>query len=128
MAARDTGNACRGLVRARATPGDQPLRLPKRGVPEIVRIGLNPFQAALGAIDPELQPIFVARGHLAYPDRAFGAPAVAFGKAQHDMSVVIELPARHKAVQISGNTFGVKPRHEGDELIGMSADVARRAA
>src|SRR5690606_16320447 len=65
MARRHAGQPRRDLAGAGAGAGDELLRLPERRVPEIVRVGLDPFDAALGAVDPELQPVLVARRDLA---------------------------------------------------------------
>src|SRR5690606_31697895 len=55
MAAGDASQARRGRPRARAGPGQEPLRLAERCVPEIVRVGLDPFEPAFGAVYPQLQ-------------------------------------------------------------------------
>ena len=39
------------VARARARAGQQPFRLAERGVPEVVRILLRPFEPALGAVE-----------------------------------------------------------------------------
>ena len=69
-----------------AAAGDQPLRLAEGREPEIVRILLPPFEAALGAVDAELQAVLVAGRDLARPEHALGAAL----EAQQDMDVVVE--------------------------------------
>src|SRR5690606_23300244 len=73
------GNAAhphRGGARSDAVARQQALRLAKRRIPEIVRIGLDPVEAPPGAIDTHAQAVFVAGSDLAAPEHALRANAV----------------------------------------------------
>src|SRR5262249_41809251 len=84
MARRDAADARGGRAGPGAGARQQLFRLAERRVPEIVRIGLCPFEAALLAIHPELEAVLVAGRHLARPDHSLGAAL----EAQHDVSLV----------------------------------------
>src|SRR5690606_7670553 len=101
MAGRDTADAAGSGTRPGAVAGNQPLRLSERRKPQVVRIGLRPFEAAPGTVDADLQAVFVAGRHLAAPEHALGATV----KAQHDMGIVIEPAALDEAVEIGSKTF-----------------------
>src|SRR5690606_29974297 len=64
MAGRHPRHSPRRSTGPGTSAGDQLLGLAEWRVPEVVRVGLHPFQAALGAVDPDLQPVLVARGDL----------------------------------------------------------------
>ncbi|MCK1974935.1 hypothetical protein LNK20_19825, partial [Bacillus safensis] len=65
------------------------------------------------------------------PGRNLAAPEHALGpacKTQHHMRIVVEATPLDKTVEISGETIEREACHEGGEIEGVRADIARRAA
>src|SRR5690606_10396170 len=105
-------------------PRDEPLLLAERREPEIVRVFLRPFDAALRAIDAQAQRIFIAGRNLAAPEH----PLRAALKTQHHMGIVVQTTPLDKTVEIGSKAVEREAGHEGGEIEGVGPDIARCAA
>ena len=79
---------------------------------------------ALGPVDPEPEPVLVARRDLARPEGAARAVRV----AQHDLDVVVELAPDAERSEIGGEFRELEARHIVGKIEGVRADVAERPA
>ena len=102
--------------------GEQAFRFAERREPQIVRVRLNPFDAAFGTVNADLQAVLISRRHLTAPEHALGA---AFEAQQH-MAVVVKPAAFDEGIEIGGKAFERQPGDEAGEIIGMRADITGR--
>src|SRR5690606_18598574 len=123
MAGRNAGDTTRGPSGASAPTREQALRLAERGVPELVRLFLRPFQPALGAVNAQGKAAFVARRYLACPQHTAGSAL----EAHHDMYIVVEVASRDKGREIGGKRLKLKPGDEAGQIVSVRADVADTA-
>ncbi len=124
MPSRHAGHACARRASTGTAPRDEPLLLAKRREPEIVRVLLRPFNAALCAIDAQAQRIFIAGRNLAAPEHALGTAR----KTEHHMRIVVQATSLDKTVEISRKAVERQAGHEGGEIEGVRANIAGRAA
>ncbi|MNE84711.1 hypothetical protein D3C80_1816450 [compost metagenome] len=124
MPGRYAGHAGARRTSTGTAPRDEPLLLAKRREPEIVRVFLRPFDAALCAIDAQAQRIFIAGRNLTAPKHALGTTR----KTQHHMRIVVQATSFDKTVEISGKAVEHQAGHEGGKIEGVRANIAGRAA
>src|SRR5690606_19541861 len=69
--------------RNRTATCQQLARLAELGKPHVVRVFLAPLESTLVAINPKLEAILLAYGHLARPEHTLGSAL----EAQHDVDI-----------------------------------------
>ena len=105
MAGRHARDGAAGGIRPGPVAGEDPTRLAERRVDELVRGGLTPFEAARGAVDAQGDLVLLPARHLAGPEAAARAAAV----AQQRPHVVVEPAAGHEGRELGGRS----PRRRG---------------
>src|SRR5438045_150756 len=79
-----------------------------------------PLQARLGSVNPNREPVLLAAGDL----RADERPLHPATKAHQDVGVVVEATSGHEGAQVRTQGLDVTARHELEQILGVSTDVA----
>ena len=80
--------------------------------PQVVGIGLCPFETAFGAVDAQLQSILVTNGDLTGPQYALGAVL----PSENDLDVVIEKPPGGEGRELSKQLIRLEATDEASKM------------
>src|SRR2546430_9930580 len=85
---------------------------------------LAPLQTGLLAVDPQPQPVFIARRDLARPQH----PTRPVVEPKQDVNVVVEPAARYEAAQVGRQLARLEAGDDPPEIVRVRADIAKPAA
>ena len=89
---------------------------------EVVRLLLPPHQSRTFAVDPQRQPVLLARRHLA----RVADTTRAAREAHQDRRVVLHRAPRHQRREFGEDGFDLEPRDVAHEVVHVRPDVAHR--